>query len=332
MIVDMNLFLHNVQVALANQQYQHAQFLLEYAMRLTKDQVSSPALSLENVGIGLHRGRVRENNEDCLLALNATLPGAQRFGLYIVCDGIGGHAHGQEAAHLAIQTILEYVFPLLKDNTILLNWEHLLVESIQQANSAIYLQNKLMRRHVAKSDSDDSSQRGSMGTTVTAAILFNEKLYVANVGDSRAYLYDQSLKKITKDHSVVAAYLAQGILKEEDIYTHPKRHQIIRSLGNHERIEVDTFVVPLRGSEILLLCSDGLWEMTRDRYIARIISASWSHPPSLANRLVQLANDGGGEDNIGCIVVRLPQKADVSSIDTLVDPTSAFTKLVMALT
>jgi PPM family protein phosphatase len=331
MSVDMSLFLQNVHVALANQQYQHATFLLDYAITLAEKEGWSPACSSLDVSIGLHRGRTREANEDCVFAMSGIFPEANRSGLYIVCDGMGGHVRGQEAAHLAIQTIVEALLPQIVANTTYAHWEHLLANALQQANRAIYLRNQsLQPQSIANGVPVNTSQIHHMGTTVTAVLLCDQTAYVANVGDSRTYLYDQSLSKITTDHSLVAQLLADGLLEEEEIYVHPQRNQITRALGSSPSVQIDTFVVPLHGHEILLLCSDGLWEMTRDRTIEAILASSWANASAMATRLVQIANENGGADNIGCIVVQLQHHMDTRSIETmLIDPIAALNRIVM---
>lgn len=331
MSVDMSLFLQNVYAAFVNQQYQHAQFLLEYAMKLSDTSALASLLDAD-VSIGLHRGCVREANEDCVLAVHGTTPLSHSFGLFVVCDGMGGHTHGQEAAHLAIRTLLEYMLPLFMRNTVLSDRERFFVDGIQQANRAIYVQNQLLEQQlVACGVPIDTAQIRRMGTTITAVLLFDGVAYVANVGDSRTYLYDRSdrsLKKVTKDHSLVAQFLADGLLQEEEIYTHPQRNQITRALGTEPFVTVDTFVVPLRGDEILLLCSDGVWEMLRDRAIEKVLASPWAHASSMTDQLVRLANDGGGADNIGCIVIQFPKRPDISTMKTaLLDPVEVLTRL-----
>jgi serine/threonine protein phosphatase PrpC len=330
MSINMNLFLQNVHAALANQQSKHAMFLVDYAMKLAQSEECLPSLSPLDVSIGLHPGRVRGVNEDCAFAINGLLPGAQRFGLYMVCDGMGGHVRGLEAANLAVETIVEYVLPFIGEHTTYCQWERLLVEGIQQANRAIYLRNQsLEQQSVVKKVPVSTSQIHHMGTTITAVLLFDETAYVANVGDSRTYLYNHSLRRITRDHSLVAQYLADGILEEEEIYLHPQRNQITRALGIKDTVGVDTFVVPLHGNEILLLCTDGLWEMTRDRKIEDVLASPCASASSMVNRLVQMANDGGGTDNIGCIVIQLQRRTDLSAMETMcLEPVAALNRLV----
>ena len=193
MTVNMSLLLQNVQAAFSNQQYQHGTFLLEYAIHLAEKNTLPPSCPSLDVAIGLHQGRVRTGNEDCVLALTGTIPETQEiFGLFVVCDGMGGHIHGQEAAHLAIRTLLEQLFPVLERATVPFNGERILTEAIQQANYAIYLRNQ---SSTMGRESITTSQIHSMGTTITAVLLLGETAYVANIGDSRTYLYDQRLSK-----------------------------------------------------------------------------------------------------------------------------------------
>jgi serine/threonine protein phosphatase PrpC len=146
-----------------------------------------------------------------------------------------------------------------------------------------------------------------MGTTMTAVLLSETTAYVAHIGDSRLYLYHEpaGLVQITRDHSVVAMLVAEGAIAPDDIYTHPRRNQIYRSLGDEASVEVDTSVVPLAAGDTMLLCSDGLWEMVRDRQIAAILATSLSSPSQTARTLIQAALNGGGEDNISAIVAQV---------------------------
>jgi serine/threonine protein phosphatase PrpC len=246
--------------------------------------------------------RKHKPNEDSLFAAQGMLsPDAppQQFGLFVIADGMGGHANGQDASRRAIQTIIDFMLPRIMKQS---DWQDealagLLVESVQQANQAVHQNNMELR--------------ADMGTTVTAALVVDATAYVTNVGDSRTYLYrvQDGLKKITHDHSVVASLVEAGIIKPDDIYTHPKRNQIYRSLGEKPLVEVDSFVVHLQPDDKLLLCSDGLWDMVRDPKIEDVIK---SHIPDLeatADALIQAALDGGGEDNVSIIVVSMAEVA-----------------------
>ena len=251
--------------------------------------------------------RKHKPNEDSLFAMQGarthnSLP--QQFGLFVVADGMGGHASGQDASRLAIQTIINYVLPRVSsgnqvDDQAFLN---LLSEGVQQANQAVHQRNL--------------EERADMGTTMTAALIVGSVANIANVGDSRTYLYrePEGLTKITQDHSVVASLVEAGIIKPDDIYTHPKRNQIYRSLGEKSSVDVDLFRVPLQPGDKLLLCSDGLWDMVRDPEIQRLMSAPAPDPSQTGRNLIQAALDGGGEDNVSVIVVSISEAPSDSQV------------------
>src|SRR5437588_266852 len=151
-------------------------------------------------------------------------------------------------------------------------------------------------------------QRADMGTTITVALIMGAIAHVANVGDSRTHLYRQTqgLRKLTNDHSVVASLVEAGIIRPDDIYTHTKRNQIYRSLGEKPVVEVDVFMYPLDVGDKLLLCSDGLWDMVRDPKIEEVLKSYDPDANMTGDMLIQAALDGGGEDNVSVIVIHIP--------------------------
>ena len=255
------------------------------------------------VSIGLDPGLVRKDapNEDSLFAMQGmrvTNVGPSPAGLFVVADGMGGHTHGREASQMAIHGISDVIVPVLlrdvsgqdtEDETEI--FRDMLRDGVHRANLAVYRCNR--------------EQELTMGTTLTATLIVNGIAYIANVGDSRTYLYRAAdgLTQITRDHSVVARMVEAGAITQNDIYTHPQRNQIYRCLGEHVSVEIDMFTVPLQEDDIIIMCSDGLWEMVHDSTLKNIVTASAHNPTQISPILVQAALDQGGADNISVVVV-----------------------------
>jgi len=262
--------------------------------------VEEPVLRLA-VGIGLDPGIVRKDspNQDNLFAIQGMHmcdSGPEPAGLFVVADGMGGHANGQEASHIAIQTISDVVIPpLMRNGSDGDTFRDLLKDGTHRANLAIYQRNRKLEDPVA----------GMMGTTVTAALVVGTTAHVVNVGDSRTYLYrpGEGLKRVTRDHSQVALLVESGKITDDEVYTHPSRNLIYRCLGEHASLDIDAFTVSLQAGDILMLCSDGLWEMVRDADITGILASSAPHASQISTMLVQAALSRGGADNISVVVV-----------------------------
>jgi len=218
----------------------------------------------------------------------------QPFVLLAVADGMGGVGHGQEASQLAASSLVEYVsHSLCSQQGPYEDWLSLLKAGVQYANRLVY--------------EHSLQEQTAMGTTMTATLVSGTTAYVAHVGDSRLYLYRKTagLVQKTRDHSLVATLVEEGIIAPDDIYTHPKRNQIYRSLGNEDTVDVDASLIPLAAGDILLLCSDGLWEMVRDQQIESIMITPMPTPSHTARALIQAALAGGGADNVSAIVAQV---------------------------
>lgn len=253
-------------------------------------------------------GRVRQINEDSVLTLEGTSleeEGSLPVGLYVIADGMGGHQSGEVASSIAIRTIgavvnSTLISPLVAGDPVSMSTGGLgtlLQNAVLEANRRIY--ELAQERH------------SDLGTTVTVALIVGSQLVVANVGDSRTYLFrDGHLGPITRDHSLVAQLVASGQLSPDDLYTHPRRNEIYRALGDpHLTVdEVDTFSHRLQPGDGVLLCSDGLWDFVRDPVINNILTGPEGHnPQSACQALIDRANTMGGEDNISTIFVRVLQ-------------------------
>ena len=239
-------------------------------------------------------------NEDTILITRGLMPSAslstppKPFVLLVVADGMGGQGHGQEASQIAVQSLTEYVSGSLgAQQRLPEDFLPLLRAGVQSANRVVYERNQ--------------QQETAMGTTMTAVLVIEATAYVAHVGDSRLYLHREpaGLVQVTRDHSAVAVLVAEGIIAPDDIYTHPMRNRIYRSLGEEATVEVDASAVPLEALDKLLLCSDGLWEMVRDPQIAAIVATRMSTPSETAQALIQVALAGGGDDNVSAIVAQV---------------------------
>jgi len=276
-------------------------------------------------------GKQREQNEDKAYKRIESLNDGDR-GLFIVADGMGGYKAGEIASQLAVETIsrgLDSFFkplpdqPTIKlsirnqdpDETVVQNpspaadakrtrklsetsmneaAEEQLKVAIQQANRAIL-----------RYGEQKPSAHG-LGSTVTAVLIQNDHAFIANVGDSRTYLLRGNvLQPVTKDHSLVQKLVEANQIAPEDVYTHPQRNLIYRSLGaGHKNIEVDVFQETVQPGDTFLLCSDGLWEMVRHQELQKVLSEQRS-PQKICDMLIDMANNHGGEDNITAIVVHI---------------------------
>ncbi|HUT20512.1 MAG TPA: Stp1/IreP family PP2C-type Ser/Thr phosphatase, partial [Anaerolineae bacterium] len=235
------------------------------------------------------QGMSRDHNEDYCDSFDPDDPAvlAQRGRLWLVADGIGGHQAGDVASKYAVEKVLYayYEEPWVEP-------AHNLVQAIQDANADLYEEAQRNPAH-----------RG-MGTTMVAAVLLGDGLIVANVGDSRAYLFrDGDPRQITRDHSWVAEQVERGVLTPQQARAHPERNVITRSLGNDPHVRVDVFRETLRSGDVVVLCSDGLSGVVLDGEIAGMVEGA--HARTASERLVRLANERGGPDNVTVTVIRM---------------------------
>ena len=246
-----------------------------------------------------HPGQQRELNEDSLSLLTFSQVFETRLqgcgGLYVVADGMGGHDGGEVASRLAVQAINAVLTPALPS-------------LVAAASPAEEISALLIRAVLAANQTilDAGQARGSdMGSTVTLALVIGDTAYVANVGDSRTYHWSGNLlRRVTDDHSLVWSLFRAGQITEDEIYSHDMRNYIYRNLGAKPALDVDTFVQPLAPGDRLLLCSDGLWEMVRSDGFEMVLNAT-PDPQAACDRLIDDANQAGGEDNITVILVQV---------------------------
>jgi len=243
-------------------------------------------------------GRERSLNEDSLLTLDMAVVFRSvgvPVGLFAVADGMGGHQAGDVASRVAIGAVArlavgEVLTPAAAGEELPDAREWLAV-AIEAANQAVY-----ERRKAAGTD---------MGTTLVMALVVGDTATIANVGDSRAYLLGQDgIAQLTTDHSLVERLVATGQITREEAAVHPQKNVIYRVIGDRPQVEVDLFERRLAPGEALLLCSDGLSGMVPDEQIWQIWRTSTS-PQEACDRLVEAANEAGGEDNITAVLVQI---------------------------
>ncbi len=255
-------------------------------------------------------GNVRrsEPNEDSTLVLQFQRvheSHATPVGVFIIADGMGGHDNGQGASRMAVNVIADKIVhelllppleaeksggltasvPPMEEDTLI----GVFKGAVEEANNVLVQTNQ--------------HDKTDMGSTITGFMIVGDSAFIINVGDSRTYmLREDTLYQLTNDHSLVAQLLAGGLIEPDDVYTHPQRSQIFRSLGDKMNVQVDDFKQQLLPGDILLSCSDGLWEMVRNPQITDILKNA--HDPQTAcTQLIEAANANGGEDNVSAVIV-----------------------------
>ena len=231
-------------------------------------------------------GKVRPNNQDSYAA------GEFQNGVtwVVVCDGMGGYRGGNIASSAAVKTISERITGSYRENMTSSSIKNLLVTSITNANFEIF--------DMAAAN----EELKGMGTTVVAALITKKAIYIAHAGDSRAYLAaDGKLKQITKDHSVVQELVDSGEITREQAMDHPQKNLITRALGVEEIVKVDFTVEDIKGDETLLICTDGLTNEVTEDEILRVLSEKPFE--EVADTLVNMANENGGNDNITAVAI-----------------------------
>ena len=251
----------------------------------------SSAEKARKIGMLTDVGQVRTVDEDSILAADLSFgvnSESSKFLLLAVADGMGGHAKGEEASKIALNAIASAVIPDLLNNT---SFTKILEKGIQNANQDIL------------DYTAENPEASGMGTTSVCAVVKDNQIHLANVGDSRAYLVsDNEIRRVTKDHSYVQALVDEGEITEEQSREHPRKNEITRAVGIMPSIEVDTMKLTLGSDESLLLCCDGVIAHLTDEDIHKIINDS-SDPQSACQKIVDTANERGGSDNISLIIL-----------------------------
>ena len=228
-------------------------------------------------------GRVRSANQDYVFS--SIEPMGVLPNLFLVADGMGGHQAGDYASRFIAENLVAH-FKMTKDTGTVA----VLKDGIEKVNQLLYQESK------------KKPELNGMGTTLVAAVVEDSTMYVANVGDSRLYLIRNQLKQITRDHSYVEELVSLGQLERGSKDYREKKNIITRAVGTEDKLEIDFFEVSLEPGDYILLCSDGLSNMLEDAEIEEIICSELELPEK-AEKLITVANDNGGKDNIAVVLI-----------------------------
>jgi protein phosphatase len=288
----------------------------EFPAELRGDQPAGGSALVQVDVAGLsHQGKVRVNNEDHFLiirfgrfleSLDTNLPPAALparadetgYGM-VVADGMGGHAGGEEASKLVISTLVNLVLST-PDWILRLEEEQFFQEEIRRTTERC----GKLQAALTQQAQDDPNLRG-FGTTLTYALSLGKDLLIAHVGDSRAYLLRQRrLQQLTRDHTVAQSLADCGIISQDEVATHHMRHMLVKHLGTESKdVQPDVEKVFLEDGDCLLLCTDGLHDLVPDDAIAQALGDS-QPAAAVCQRLVDLALQAGGKDNVTVLVAR----------------------------
>lgn len=236
-------------------------------------------------------GRKREINQDSVFASDKPIGNIPN--LFVVADGMGGHKAGDFASQYAVEVLEERIRESEE-----MGPEAIITDAVKEVN-----------RSIIEAAASDVSLNG-MGTTLVVATIIEHTLYFANVGDSRLYLIRDEIQQLSRDHSLVQEMVRLGGINQEEAKYHPDKNVITRAIGVKEDVEVDFFQYRLQKGDTVLMCSDGLTDMLDDDEIFRIVK-SGRDIVETAKELVEKANENGGKDNIGIVLVQ-PFAGEVS--------------------
>lgn len=258
-------------------------------------------LRVSGAGQSIH-GRRRVQNDDIVFSQTGA---TKEVGLYVMCDGLGGHQNGKRASQLAVGAVTGVITRTL-----------LPAQSLPQQVSDAFLR-RLLRQSIQRANHEILDYAAKhlppgkkMGTTITLTLIYQGKLYVAHIGNGRTYLFrNEQIIQLTQDHSMAAELVRRGFLNKADLAHHPRRKTLLRTLGHEEQVDVDLLEQDLKAGDKLLLCSDGLWQAyPQPAELAAILSIKAS-PSELCEKLVTTANKRDGSDNISAIVVTVEGEA-----------------------
>jgi serine/threonine protein phosphatase PrpC len=242
-----------------------------------------------------HVGMKRAHNEDSLRLF-------REENLFIVADGMGGHASGEVASQMSVETLAEFFRATSEDDEV--TWPYKMDKGRKYEENRVITGVKLSNRKIFESASRDAKLKG-MGTTIVVSFFVNGGVYVGHVGDSRVYRFRAGkLIQLTEDHSLLNDYIKMKNLTPEEIEAFPHKNVIVRALGMKETVQVDVHHEVPQSGDVYLLCSDGLSGMVSDEQMESILKDDDGDLDRKCERLIDAANANGGSDNITVILAR----------------------------
>lgn len=257
--------------------------------------VGNSAMKVLHAGLS-DVGRKREHNEDSYVIVTED-------DLFVVADGMGGHAAGEVASRIAVNAIADFIASTRRDAEI--TWPYEYDTNISVASNRLKTSIRIANQKIIDTIAQRRDLEG-MGTTLVAVLLNDRTACVAHVGDSRSYhLRGDEISQLTGDHSWVNEQIKLGFLTKEDALRHPFRNVVTRALGSKEDVQVDLVEKPLEAGDTILLCSDGLNTMLDDETIKEVISRAGGNLDGAVKELVEKANEAGGEDNVTAVLIHV---------------------------
>lgn len=294
------LVLSDLVVSACVEHYKTSLTFLKSILGLEKELFMANTLLNLDVALRTDIGITRPTNEDSATSFVPQDPQvmSEKGALFVVADGLGGHTQGDVASELAVNAVQDAYYQSANEDI-----ATALREAVEHANLLIYQKNI----ETFKDGTPEELLKNGMGTTCVAAVLHDDKVYVANAGDSFAYLIRPSeMKQIAEDHSWIADQVRRGLKTQAEAEAESKRNVIVRCLGGRPSVEVYVGSEPVQDGDILVLCTDGLWSQVSEDELRTIVE-QYTPEESVA-RLIARANENGGIDNVAAVVVRVSLK------------------------
>ncbi len=244
-------------------------------------------------------GRKRAHNEDNLILVEAE-------NLFVVADGMGGHASGEVASQIAVESLSDFFRRTSENEEV--TWPYKEEKGLRYEENRLVTGIKLANLRIFETAASDKALKG-MGTTIVSALFTDGTAYMGHVGDSRGYrIRDGQIEQVTEDHSLLNDYIKANKLTPEEIEAFPHKNVIVRALGMRDTVRVDISRLNPKVNDVFLLCSDGLSGMVTDPDMLSIVEAANGDMDAAATALIAAANENGGVDNVTVILIKITEE------------------------